>query len=189
MKVLARVLPLAAMMWSLVMAGYKIDVTKLPGATDGIETIAISPAVCSADVNCVWVEQKLFEDLAAYRQFRVVSASAVRQAMLELAIEKIDDQARIRLAEKLTADAFLIPIVRHGGKESEGAVGFWPGNMFYMGSDEVSKGSVELVLMKADTGKTIVKGVGFGESEWYGQKGVIAKTFRKILAEAFGPGD
>lgn len=185
MRLLAVAITLVLTMTSLAIAGYRIDVTRLPGATANIKTIAVSPAACPVDVDCVWVEQKLLEDLRTYHPFRVLSASAVRQAMLELEIEKIDDEARVKLAEKLGADAFLVPVVRHGGKESQGTVGFWTGNMFFAGSDDVAQGSVELLLIRADTGKAVVKGIGFGESEWHGEKGVIAKTFRKILAQAF----
>jgi hypothetical protein len=54
------------------------------------------------------------------------------------------------------------------------------------GTSQVAKGNVQLLLIAAKSGKTLMQGTGFGESEWRSKKGVLRKVFQSILAKAFG---
>ena len=167
-------------------AGYDVQVTASPEIRTTVKSVAVSPATCPKDVNCVWIERELEEDLVHYRELTVVSATRVRQVMLELAIETINDESRAALAEELKIDAFLIPVVGHSGSESAGAVGVWTGTTVIMTDSSIAKGSAELHLVRASDGKALMRGSGFGESEFRSGKGVVRKVFRQILSKTFG---
>ena len=47
--------------------------------------------------------------------------------------------------------------------------------------------SIRFVLIRALDGKVVMKGTGFGESEWRTGKGVMLKLFHQILLKALGP--
>ena len=170
-------------------SGYDVQVTASPEIGTTVKSIAVSPATCPKDVNCVWIERKLEEDLVQYRELTVVSATRVREVMLELGIETIGDESRTTLAAELKVDAFLIPVVGHSGSESEGAVGVWTGTTVIMTDSSVAKGSAELHLVRASDGKALMRGSGFGKSEFRSGKGVVRKVFRQILSKTFGPPD
>jgi len=167
-------------------AGYNVRANVVQGALNTVHSIAVGPGVCPADFDCLWLESKLEEQLQGYPRFDFVPADRVRQAMLELGIDHLDDGARVRLAETLKVDAFLVPVIAHSGKESAGAVGIWTGYTFVMTDSPVAKGSVELVLVGAADGKMLFKGSGFGQSEWRTGKGVVLKIVREILIKTFG---
>jgi hypothetical protein len=166
--------------------GYDVQVTASPEIRSTIMAIAVIPVSCPRDVNCVWIERALLDDLRQYPEFTVVSTSRVREVMLALGVETIDNAARTALADALKVDAFLVPVVGHSGTESQGAVGIWTGTTVIMTDSSVSKGSVELHLLRASDGKALLRGSGFGESEFRSGKGVVRKVFRQILREAFG---
>jgi len=167
-------------------AGYNVRANVVQGALDTVHSIAVGPGVCPADFDCLWLERKLEEQLQGYSRFAFVPTDRVRQAMLELGIDHLDDGSRVRLAETLRVDAFLVPVIGHSGKESAGAVGIWTGYTFVMADSSVAKGNVELILLGAADGKTLFKGSGFGESEWRTGKGVALKIVREILIKTFG---
>ena len=167
-------------------AGYNVRANVARGALDNIRSIAVGPGVCPPDFDCLWLESKLEEQLQGYPRYDFVSADRVRQAMLDLGIDHLDDSSRLRLAENLKVEAFLVPVIGHSGKESSGAVGVWTGYTFVMTESQVAKGNVELVLLGGADGKVLFKGSGFGESEWRTGKGVVLKILREILIKTFG---
>src|SRR2546426_7519108 len=138
-------------------AGYNVQANVAPGALDNVRSIAVGPGVCPRDFDCLWLESKLEEQLRGYPRYGIVPADRVRQAMLELGIDHLDDSSRLRLAEKLKVDAFLVPVVGHSGKESSGAVGIWTGYTFVMTDSPVAKGNVELVLLGGADGKVLFR--------------------------------
>lgn len=105
--------------------------------------------------------------------------------MFELGLSTVTEEARSQLAAHLGVRAFAIPVIRGAEKRSEGAFGFWTGNSIIVGSDEVTRGSVELLVVSIETGRLLLHGSGSGRSEFRGQRGVVLKIFREILDQAF----
>jgi len=94
-------------------ARYSVNVNVVPGLMERVHTIAIAPGDCTPGIDCLWLEEKLFAELAMHRELRVIPARDVRARMFELKLDELNDQSRVALAEKLGADAFLVPIIQH----------------------------------------------------------------------------
>ena len=170
----------------IVLAGYDVQVNTVPDFLKDITVVAVVPATCPPRVNCISAESDLAQELQKYGKFTVIPAERVRQAMIEAEIKQIDDTTRFTLAEKLHADAFLLPVIAESGTESQGGVGVWTGYTVTIVDSQVAKGNVQLLLIASKSGKTLMQGTGFGESEWRSKKGVLRKVFHSILAKAFG---
>jgi len=166
-------------------AGYNVQVTKLPEFDSRVKSVALSPADCPEGLDCVWIEDRLLEDLKRYASIDVVPPSRVRQVMLELEINQVDETSRPVLAEHLHVDSFLIPLVGHASEESAGSISLWSGYSMTTIDDTVAKGRVELLVVGGTDGKVLLRGTGFGESDLRSQKGVIRKIFRQVLIKAF----
>ena len=166
-------------------AGYDVRVNSVPNFLEGVKSIAIVPATCSASANCIAAEQDLALALQKYKRFTVIPAEAVRQAMMEAGFKNIDESALNSLRTSLNADVFLIPTV---GAETSSTPGVWAGAFVITGSD-VSTGSLHLTLVDAKTGRTLMDAAGFGESDLRSRKGVVKHTIQEILLKAFGEHD
>lgn len=171
---------------TIVLAGYDVQVNTVPDFLKDVDTVAVVPMTCPSRVNCISAETDLVQELQKYGKFTVIPAERVRQAMLEAEIKEIDDSTRSTLAERLHADAFLLPVITESGTESQGGVGVWTGYTLTMVDSQVAKGNVQLLLIASKSGKILMQGAGFGESEWRSKKGVLRKVFQSILAKAFG---
>ena len=121
-------------------------------------------------------------ELRAYGKYQVVVSSRVREALLEMGLEKLDDAGRRDLAATLDVDSFLVPVIVQATNESSGATGFWSGSSFWVTDSPVQVGSVQLALVRASDGRPILKGSGYGQSEWRTRKGVVSRVFHDILA-------
>ncbi len=173
-------------------AGYTVKVTKVPGFTDVVGTIAVLPANCPPQVDCVQLDVKIAEALSRYSQIRTIDSKKISQAMLELGLQNVGEHQIAQLAEKVGADSVLIIQIPYSGVEAIG----WYGQgqkmkgtntySMYGGASKVSKGALEVRLVSAQTGRPLMVGKGFAKSGWRKAEGVLVKTFRKILEEAFG---
>jgi hypothetical protein len=151
-----------------------------------VESVALLPASCPAHIDCIWMDDRLAEEFAKHAPFRVISARRVKQALFDLGIAALDESTRAAVLEKLDADALVVPVVIHSGKESEGAVGVVSGPTVVVVPDEKKSGRVSLTILAPD-GHQLLRGEGHVRSgnDLKGERGVILMTFRKLLEEAF----
>lgn len=167
-------------------AGYNVQTNKLPGALDGVRRLAVAPGSCAGDVDCLWLETKVAEELKALGRYGIIEAQEVRQRMLELGINRFGEGDLKGLAEKLGVEAFVVPIVGHSGTEVSGVSGVVVGGWLYGDTEKIAKGSAELIVVRASDGKAVIRGTGSGKSEIRTGKGVVLKVFKEIIAKAFG---
>jgi hypothetical protein len=170
----------------MVLAGFSVEVNKVSDFPAGAKTLAIVPASCPPSVNAIWLDEKVADHLRGVKQFNFISSKVVKQTMFDMGIQQITDDNRAALAKKLGADAFLIVVVGNSSAEPEGVgTGVWSGGVMTMSSFAVAKGEVELLIVSAQDGKTLLSGRGFGETDWRTEKGVLSKALDKLFHEAF----
>ncbi len=173
---------------TLALAGYSVDVNSVPDLKGRVRTLAIAPGSCPPGVDCLWLEDKLRDAVADHRSagvMFVLSARQVREKMFALGIDAVDADARAKLAEAMSLDAFVIPIVQFSGMKSSGAVGTVTGSVFGIAQTEIAKGAVELLIVEPKSGAVLMKGIGYGDSGWKAEKGVLLSMFKKMLSRAF----
>jgi hypothetical protein len=164
--------------------GYSVEVNKVADFPRSFETLAILPASCPPAVDCLWVESLIAGKLVE-RGLDVVPAAVVRQWMFDSGIKEVTPENRKILAEKLGADAFVVVVVDSMTSETSGSTGVFIGNVFTSAASKRSSGSVQLAVVAADSGKTLMEATGFGESTARPKRGVIGKTFNQIFDRAF----
>jgi len=82
---------------------------------------------CPGALPCDLVEQQIATDFRAMWHPRTIQASVVRQAIFDLGLSSpLDVAGRAKLAERLSADGFLIPTVPHYQLRHENAVAVFP---------------------------------------------------------------
>lgn len=160
-------------------AGYSVNVSTVPGFLNSAGTIAVIPPACPPNVDCIWLNNKVNDELARYTKLKVVDSKKVGQAMMGLGITEVGKDNFSTLAQQIGADSLLMIIVGHSGYKTGGfsnysgtqGVGVW-GQMS-------SSGALTVSLVSAETGKLLMKGEGFGETGWQDQRGVLRKIFRR----------
>ena len=210
-------------------AAAKVEVTAEPGFLEGIRSIALMPtmdrtadALCSRKTGssphrrepgpqaCERIDNKVAKYLSEYESLTVVPPDQVRQTMTELSITTIDEhESRLRLAEALSVDGFLVPILGHFNEETRegGDVMYYNPNIpqdagdahlgsgWHTGSgaDATSlEANAALILVCAESGEVLMHGEGSGKaSDWGGWAGYTlprasGKVLRKIIHDAFG---
>ncbi len=196
------------------LAGYNVEVTTVRDFRKGIKSVAVLPADCVADVDCLWVEAKLTEHLSKYKSLVFVPPSRVKQVMLEKGISKLDETGRRKLATALEVQAFLVPIVGVA-KSVDGVLSYGPafqaphsGGMVLTPPDgsppgvvrdfvdgpplppasatDATTAYVALLLVAADSGQVLLEGHGVGRSMWRTHKGTVVQIFREVLNKAMG---
>lgn len=166
-------------------AGYNIQVNKVSDFGSSFLRIAVLPAATADGIDPLWVEELLFGKLVS-RRIRVIPVGRARQAMFDLGISTLTSENMRALAESLHVDAFIIPTVGGVGKESAGAVAIpLYGGGAIAAPIEINRGSIELSIVAAETGKVLMHGVAGGESGWRSTKGVVGTMFDKILDRCF----
>lgn len=165
-------------------AKYSVEVHSVPDFKQLVHSVAIMPALCPPDLDCLWLEKRIAEHLDTYRGVTVVPAERVRAMMFEMGVEHLDQSARAALSEKLKVDAFAVPLVEHSESQSSGMVGFWVGSTVGMVDTSVIKGKVELLIVQAGSGTVLVKGIGYGKSGSRTDKGTVFEIFRRIIQKA-----
>ncbi len=166
--------------------GYSVDISSVPDFRESIRVVAMAPGTCPDDIDCLWIEERVGNQMSLYKGITVIPAKQVRDVMFALKIEHLDEQNRAILADKLGADSFAVSIIQHAGTKSSGAVGFWTGYSVSMIESEVAKGTVQLLIVKASSGEVLMKGIGHGESSLRTGKGVVFNIFRRIIDKALG---
>lgn len=163
-----------------------VDVQKSAELEATVKTVAMLPATCPSHIDCLWIDDRLAEEFGKRTPFRVVTARQVKQLLFELGVAAVDDSSRATVLERLHADALVVPIVMHSGKESEGTVGVWSGPTMVLVPDEKKTGRVALAIYGTD-GRQLLRGEGYARSgnDLKKERGVILMTFTEILKEAF----
>lgn len=164
-----------------------VDVQKAADLEEVVETVALLPATCPPHIDCIWMDDRLAEEFGKHAPFRVISARQVKQTLFDLGIAAVGESTRAAVLEKLDADALVVPIVMHSGKESEGEVGVVSGPTMVLVPDEKKIGRVSLTILAPD-GRQLLRGEGHARSgnDLKKESGMILMTFRKLLEEAFG---
>ena len=166
--------------------GYSIHVNKVADFPSSFKRLAMLPAVGPAGVDAIWVEQVVLEKFLK-KKLQVVPAVVVRQVMFDMGIKQLDESNRHALADRLQVDAFIAAAVDSAGTENAGSVGVFIGAIFTAVPTDRNTGSVQLAIVSAETGRVLMEGTGYGQSELRSKKGVIGKTFAEIVDRAFTP--
>jgi hypothetical protein len=165
-------------------AGYTIELNSVPNYRQEFSKVAMAPCDCPEDVDCLWLERRLGEQIGLYKGITVVPAQRVREVMFQLGLQQLDEKSRTQVSEKLDVDSFAVAIVQHSGSQASGMVGFWAGSTIGMSQTAIVKGKVEFLIVRATSGEVLVRGIGYGESEWRTDKGVLWNIFRRIIHKA-----
>ncbi len=171
---------------SLAAHGYSVEVNKVMDFPKSFRSLAMLPAACPSNVDCLWVESLVLGKLLE-RKLPIKPASAVRKMMFEMGVKELDDTNRRLLAQKLNVDAFVVVSIDSMTSESVGTTGVLVGNVFTAVPSKRNVGSVQLAIISAETGKPLMESTGYGESSARPKRGVIGKTFNEILSRAFPP--
>lgn len=165
---------------------YSVQVNKTADFATTFTTLAVLPASCPPDFDCLWVENILAEKLRG-RGVTVVPTTVVRQQMFDLEIKTITSENRQALAQKLGVEAFVVASVDSVATESGAATGVFIGNIFTAVPSKKNSGCVQLAIVSAETGKVLMEGSAFGESSARPKRGVVGKSFNLILDRTFTP--
>jgi hypothetical protein len=166
--------------------GYSVQVNKVTDFAQSFTRLAMLPASCPTGVDCIWIESLVAGKLSD-RGLKIVAAPIVRQLMFDLEMKAVTPESRKILADKLGVDAFVVTAVDSMATENAGTTGVFIGNIFTAVPSRRTSGSVQLAIVSADTGKTLMEGTGFGESTARPKRGVIGKAFNQIIDRAFPP--
>jgi hypothetical protein len=166
-------------------AGYNVDTHTVPGWPKVAGKIAIVPAVCPANFDCVWLNETITDDLEDHENISFISQEQVSQAMLEAGVEQITDANLSKMAGILGAQSFLFVTVGDSDTKQSGAVAApIARGGFILVPSRVAQGGLDVRIVSAE-GKVFAKGTGFGESSFRHGKGVVGKIFEKILDALF----
>jgi hypothetical protein len=105
--------------------------------------------------------------------------------MFDLEMKVITPEGRSLLAEKLGVDAFVVIGIDSMVTESGGTTGVMIGNIFTATPSKKHLGSVQLAIVAAGTGRTLMEGSGYGESSARPKRGVIGKIFNLMFDQTF----
>jgi len=124
--------------------------------------------------------------MSAVKTIAMIPAEKVKAAMFEMTIENLDAASMATIATRLNADAVLNLVITGAGKEPEGAgiASTTGGSMFY-GSFEIAKAGLEMRIVNPQDGKLLLKGTGYGATDWKSQKGVFSTVMSKLVKKAF----
>lgn len=194
-------------------AGSEVRVTMEPDFLDGVRTIAVLPTVdntgeevCSGFWGnskesrtrsaCHKIDRKLAKALSQGDTPTIVSASTVREAMLANQITAIEErESRLRLAEIVGAQAFLIPLVQESGMEIGSGPGIPvpdphnhgnAGAIRWVSTGQPATAHVELLLVSAESGERLMRGTGRGEALVSTERSAAGKALAMIVRDAFG---
>lgn len=165
-------------------AGYEVEVTKATGFPASAGTVAVLPASCPSDVDCVTLNRTIAANMSRVK-LRSLALPVVRQAMIDARIETITEENRQMLADKLGADSFLVVTVGSADTAAAGGTAIPIGGVIVLAPSKLARGTVEIRIVGARDGKLLMRGNGAGSSRARAETGVLAKTIARILERAF----
>lgn len=180
-------------------ADYNVSVNTVADFPSSYRRLAILPAIAPEGFDALWLEKAVFTKLAQ-RQVAAIPAEGVRQAIFDLELQEMTPEAIAKLADKIGADAFILPIVGSVSTRSVGSVstggasattapagGYWATFASGFGASvarERNTGFVQISIITKE-GRVLMKGQGFGESNLRSLKGVVGKIYDQVFDRAF----
>lgn len=177
---------------SLFAHGPSVQVDRVDNLSSAFERLVVLSPSCPPHVDCIWFERNLTEHLMK-RKIKVVPSSLVRHVLFEMEATEVTDELRREVAKRVQADAFLLASVDHADREKTGSVGsgtalgianFVTG-LFGATPIERSTGNIQIVIIRAEDGKVLMRGSGFAESEVRSLRGVLSRISSEIFERAF----
>lgn len=169
-----------------------VQVNHVDNLRSQITRVIILPPACPSNVDCNAFEQAITTQLLQ-RKLQIIPAALVRQRLFELETEQLTDQIRRDLAKQFGADAFVIAAVGDVQRQVAGSVG--SGNatsagrfvwgMFTAANIERSSGNVQIAIVRAEDGKVLMRGTGYGESTVRGLNGVLSSLAADMFERGF----
>lgn len=166
-----------------VLARYNVTVTKASAWPAAAGKIAILPAMCPSDFDCVWLNEVLGDYVDDEDYPFVAGPEQVAQAMLDAGVEVLEGEGARIVAEMLGADSFLVTVVGNAESRDDATMAVPAfGGGFLMGSTQRAQGGVEIRVVTAE-GKSLARGSGFGESSFKKERRVAGKVFEQLIDE------
>ena len=162
-----------------------VQVNAVPDLGERVKVFAIVPAACTATVDCLWVEDRLHQDVTRLTPLRVVGATRVRQVMFEMEIETITVENRATIGRKLGVDSFLVARINIVGTRNAGAATVPVGATDITVQVEMAQIRAELLLISVEDGKKLLQGSGSAEASSSVTKNKAAKILREIVKKGF----
>lgn len=168
-------------------AGYDVQANAVPDVPTAFRRIAVLPSTVANGIDGLWLERLLQEKLSG-RGLVVVPSSEVRKALFELGANTMSKELMVPVAMKVHVDSFAVLNVGVAGQNNYGAIA----TPLYGGGAiatpiETNKGSVEVSIVSAESGRLLLRGVAGGESGWRTLKGVIGTEIDLIFDKVFTP--
>lgn len=168
---------------SQLIAGYNVNVAKVKDWSEASGKIAIAPAICPADFDCVWLNETMADYVGAEGYPFTAGPMEVSQGMLEAGVETLDGDSARLVADILGVDSFLIVMVGNSETRANSAVAVPVyGGGFIVAPNNRAQGGVEIRVISSG-GKSLARGSGFGESGFRKGRGVIGKVFDSLIDE------
>lgn len=164
-------------------AAYNADVSKVANWAEAAGKIAIAPAMCPSDFDCVWLNETMADYVGADGYPFTAGPRQVSQAMLEAGVESLDGEGAKQVADLLGVDSILIVAVGNAETRTSSAIAI-PiyGGGFMMSPNNRAQGGLEFRVITPE-GRTLARGAGFGESGWRKGRGVVGKVFGTLIDE------
>ncbi len=177
-------------------AGFRIE----GGANDDFRqtagVVAVLPAICPAEVDCVWLDRKIAGELLRRRKPEFRSAAATRAALTAVGAKELTAENRTPLAASLGAQTLLEIRVRElekvrakrGRDPDERPLA--PGEKYARGdgsdgSDDSVRGRLEIRAISAETGRTVAEGAAFGDAPGLSEKKLLGPMVAQLLDRMF----
>lgn len=178
---------LAPLTTVVAMAGdYSIEIYKTPTFPTGIKTVAVLPIIYRGGLDPIWLENCILEEMKNVKTFKTLPAQEIKSSMFAQGVETIDKLFMTRYANSQKIDAYISVAILAAGKESEGsAIATSMGGMTFAGSFQMCSAGLDIRFLDPQDGKVLMKGIGFGETDWKDQKGVVSTVIQKFVKKAF----
>jgi hypothetical protein len=165
-----------------------VVVNSQPDFPVAFSRLAVLPALVPDGMDVLQVERILTERLAL-NGVKAVPIVITRQAIFELT-GGVDPDASVipRLAEKIGADAFLIPALMTASSKTTGAyaTGLWGmySSFVAVGTIQKHQTSVSLTIIDVN-GRVLMRGTGFGSTQLNTFYGLLGGVYEQIIKRAF----
>ena len=155
--------------------------------------VAVLPAICPAEVDCVWLDRKIAGELLRRRKPEFRSAAATQAALTAVGAKELTAESRTPLAASLGAQTLLEIRVRElekvrakRGRDPD-ETPLAPGGKYARGdgSDDSVRGRLEIRAISAETGRTVAEGAAFGDAPGLSEKKLLGPMVAQLLDRMF----
>lgn len=167
------------------------------GATNDFQQaagiVAVLPAICPANVDCVWLDRQVEGEILRRKKPEFRSAAAARAALTALGAQEVSAENRTALAASLGAQTLLeirvreLEKVRTRWKPDPDEVAPGPTGKSDRGNetDREVRGRLEIRAISAETGKTLAEGAAFGDAPASSEKKLLGPMLAELMARMF----